>query len=243
MYFHKKLFGGVVFFSFCSWIAVDLVYSEGYNLENVFLLSSSIGFVITGVASMWHYRNTKELPPITVRERTVEFRGSTIYFPDGYHFKQSSVAKTKMISSKDINEINLTTSPPSLVIDYSEVIFLNEDCKDQLRKFVKENDLTVTNRFDIWEHLNQPFLDTEFTTDEKKATIEKLVENGLTEFEVAKIRQKLKWIMWQNVFGMEWVYLGQFDYLRIAFLTNRRYWWTMEIALRNYKKEHNTTVK
>jgi hypothetical protein len=46
--------------------------------------------------------------------------------------------------------------------------FLGYDQKDKLEKFAQENKLKMSDRLDIWEHLNEPFLDIEFTEPEKK---------------------------------------------------------------------------
>ena len=41
--------------------------------------------------------------------------------------------------------------------------------------------------------------------------------------------------MFLNCIVWEWVYLGLFDYLDWTFLTKKKYWWAMELALRNFK--------
>ena len=85
--------------------------------------------------------------------------------------------------------------------------------------------------------LCEPYLDTEFDKEHQKRTINSLVENGLSEEEVLRIRNKINNIMlFTNSVVWEWCHLGQHDYLTwTSFLSKKKYWWTMEIALRNYK--------
>ena len=158
-----------------------------------------------------------------------------IVFPNGYFFKQSSVNQTKKIETKDITEINLNTYPPSLVFKSREIIFLKQELKKEIEQFARQNKVPIINRLDIWEHINRPYLDTEFEKDEKIESIRLLSENGISKLELNKIRKKVVKTMFLNFLAWEWTYLGLFDYLNWTFLTKKKYWWAMEIGLRNYK--------
>ncbi len=159
-----------------------------------------------------------------------------ILFPNGYFFKQSSVNQTKRIETKNISEINLNTYPPSLVYNDKEIVFLKRELKKEIELFAKQNKIPINNRMDIWEHINRPYLDTEFEKDEKIESIKLLSENGISKSELNRIRRKVVKTMFLNFLVWEWTYLGLFDYLNWTFLTKRKYWWAMEIGLRNYKK-------
>ncbi len=162
-----------------------------------------------------------------------------ILFPDGYFFKQSKIDKVKKIKSKDITEINLNTFPPSLVLNDNEIIFLGQELKIEIEKFADRNDISVIDRLDIWEHINRPYLDTEYEENEKLESLKLLSEIGISESELIKIRKKVVKTMFLNLFVWEWTYLGLFDYLHWTFLTKKKYWWAMEIGLRNYKMNTN----
>jgi hypothetical protein len=235
LYLHKKFLGPIVFFGVCVIIGIIKTKSEGLNFVNLFLLISSFSFVFAGTYLMWHYRKGKESLPKSQRPLKVEFKSNSINFPEGYYFKHSTLTSNNLIEASIINEVNLLTYPVSVVINGNEVIFLGYDHKDELKKFAQKNKLKMSERFDIWEHLNEPFLDTEFTEQEENQTNQRLIKNGLLETEILTIRKKIKWIMWRYTWGMEWVYLGQFDYLRLTYLTKKKYWWSMNIALKNYK--------
>ncbi|QHT71252.1 hypothetical protein GXP67_33665 [Rhodocytophaga rosea] len=168
----------------------------------------------------------------------MEILEDTILFPQGYYFTVSQVHTDKKISKEKITEINLNTFPPSFVLDDKEVIFVAYDGKAQLEHFGLKNNINIVERFDIWEHINQPFLDTEFDLAEKADTLNPLAKNGVSEEETIAIRKKIKSVMNANFFAWEWIYLGQFDYLMWAKpLTVETYAWSMEIALRNYREK------
>jgi len=167
---------------------------------------------------------------------TIEFEKSQILFPNGYYFKQSPLHKTRKIRSDQISEVNLNTFPPSLVYQNNEVIFLKKEFESTLKEFAEYNKVPVVRRLDIWEHINRPYLDTEFERTEKQQSLKELNENGISESDLKKIRKKVGKTMFLNFLVWEWTYLGLFDYLHWTFLTKKKYWWSMEIALRNYKK-------
>ncbi|MEL6655535.1 MAG: hypothetical protein AAFP77_19455 [Bacteroidota bacterium] len=166
----------------------------------------------------------------------VELLEDRIRFPKGYFCKYSSVHQSKEVTLDQINEVNLRTQPFSVVVDHKEVIFLPQISKEELTSFARRNQLKISERFDIWEAINEPYLDTAFSKEQEQATMQALIHNGIPEAEVKSIRKKISLIMSRNMFAWEWVYLGQFDYLSWSLRTKKIYWWSMEIALRNYQK-------
>lgn len=161
-----------------------------------------------------------------------------------YEFQSSNIRTNPLIKLEDINEVNLNTSPASIVINHNEVIFIDTRYKQDFIKFVREKKLKVENRFDIWEAINEDFLDTEFTHNHKQRTLQQLNENGFSLDEVKDIRSKIEKLMdgWASV-SWEWMYLGHYDLLLnkkqsyLLLFPKDFYWWTMDIALRNYKKK------
>lgn len=160
-----------------------------------------------------------------------------------YEFQVSSVREHPIIDIEQITEVNLKTFPPSIVINHKEVIFIETRYKKEFLDFVKTNKLQVENRFDIWEAINEEFLDTEFTEQHKERTFQQLEENGVSRDEVSEIRAKITDLMQGfAAIAWEWNYLGQYDLLLnkkqsyLLLFPRDFYWWTMEIALRNYEK-------
>lgn len=195
-------------------------------------------FSIFGIAllKLWKYRQLD--PKISPDKHSLiitEFKNRTIVFPNGYYFKCSNVTTGNEIDAQRITEVNINTSPPSFVLDNKEIIFVKYEYKTQLESFAKSNNVPIVQRPEIWEMLCEPYLDTTFDENHQRETIKSLIENGLTEEEITTIRKRIKnRMLFVNTFVLEWVHLGQFDYLNwTTFLFKSKYWWTMEIALRN----------
>lgn len=159
-----------------------------------------------------------------------------------YEFPTSSIRENPIIYADQINEVNLNTYPPSMVINHREVIFIEEKYQAEFMDFVKRNELKISNRLDIWEVINRVFLDVELSEEDIEQDLQKLEENGIPRDEAKDIQQKVQGVMtgWAAV-AWEWNYLGHYDLLLnkkqsfLLFLPTDFYWWTMEIALRNYQ--------
>ena len=98
---------------------------------------------------------------------------------------------------------------------------------------------TPKSPVDTWSLICDEFLDTEHNDDDKRITIETLKETGISERETEEIRKRISLKMLAYTYiSMEWVYYGQYDVLIQLFpLSEEKYWWTMQIALRNEKTE------
>lgn len=158
-----------------------------------------------------------------------------------YEFKtSSSLRQNNAIQIKTINEVILETHPLSIIINKNEILFVPENQRKDLMKIVHENQITISKRYDIWQGLMEPFLETPPSSSEQNETHQKLLNNGLTHNEVLDIRERLKKVM-QGWASICWNrnYLGQYDLLLnkkeiyALHFPHNFYWWTMKIALRN----------
>ena len=173
-----------------------------------------------------------------IGERSIElnFTADAIVFPKGYDFRYSTVIRRDKVRAITINEVDLSAAPPSLVINSAEVIFISAVYRNELAALAERNGIPQVKRFDIWGALNEPFLDTTHTPEQQAQTIALLAENNIPPAEVVDIRKRIRRTMlFYNSFVWEWVYLGHYDYLRWTWLTKRKYWWSMDIALRNFR--------
>jgi hypothetical protein len=160
-----------------------------------------------------------------------------------YEFLVSTIREKPLIHISQINEVNLNTYPPTIVINHNEVIFIESKYKTEFIQFVKNAGLKVEDRFDVWKAINETFADMEYTEHHHQKTMQGLVENGFTESEITDIRTEIKDLM-QGWGAVSWErnYLGHYDLLlnkKQAYLLHYPrdfYWWSMEIALRNYEK-------
>jgi len=165
----------------------------------------------------------------------IEIKEQEILFPKGYFFKQSEIHNKGKVTAEDISEINMGIFPHILVFRNQEMIFIKTEYEIQLTEFAQRNNIPIIDRFDIWEHINRPFLDTEFEPEEEIASQKLLAENGISATELKTIRKKIGRTMFINFRVWEWNYLGLYDYLTWTYLTKTKYKWAMEIALRNLK--------
>ncbi|MCU0446973.1 MAG: hypothetical protein MUE85_18910 [Microscillaceae bacterium] len=178
---------------------------------------------------------------VTFHEHTIEIRQ--------YEFQVSTIREKKKIAIDQINEVNLNTSPPSIVINHNEVIFIEAKYQKKFLEFVKTNKLKVENRFDIWEAINEVFLEMDFTPQHQERTLTQLEVNGVSRAEVAEIREKVSDLMsgWGAI-AWDRNYLGHYDLLLnkkqsyLLLFPKDFYWWTMGIALRNYTKSIDNEV-
>lgn len=166
--------------------------------------------------------------------------GDEILFPNGYYFKAASIYKSRTLSVRNINEIHTYTHPASCVVNNNEIIFLPKISCQDLLAFARTYNIPHPRRADIWELINTPFLDTEMDELEAHNVSASLIENGVSKDEITAIRKRIHLPMLALCYlTWEWVYMGHYDYLRSVVLTPKKYWWSMEIALRNYKTKHS----
>lgn len=234
-YFHTQLLWPGLFFGLCAWVFWYIMKDDHYSFSSVAGFVCCLLFVATSGFLLWYHRHDETIPRSIFRNISIEIGEQEILFPEGYYFKHSVVDKEKRIPAGSINEVWTSPYPTAIVINGNEVIFLKYELKEELLAFAERNSIPVSDRTDIWGLLCEPYLDTSFEPEELEHTKRLLAEAGMNEVEMAAIRKKIEWLMSStNYYRWEWQYLGQFDYLHYARRTATRYWWTMEIALKNF---------
>ncbi len=154
------------------------------------------------------------------------------FFPRGYYFKNSSLGKKKRLKFTDIDEIRTNTIPHTALINRNEIIFLVGLSEEDIKPLSSK--IPFTQPQDNWMLICDEFLDTEYSEKEKELNLKKLAESGISEEEVKKIRKRISFRMLVSTYlTLEWVYYGQWDVMRETWPVNKKkYWWTMDIALR-----------
>ena len=236
IYFHKEIiFQFFVSIGFVAILGIDLFKTPFSLLQWGAFLFFFVIFIFS-LYSFWFYRHTEKIKIKSIHDINVKFNQEEIIFLDKYFFKESSIYTSKRIYFQIIDQINLNTFPISIVINKNEVIFFPNKYFSELESFGMSNRIPIIDRYEIWAGLNEPFLDTQFTKEELKNIDNHLLQNGIEKKEIKEFRNKIKWTMEiGNSYVWEWIHLGQYDYLTWTFLTKRKYWWSMEIALRNLK--------
>ncbi len=236
-YLHKQYLYPAILFNVSALLLIWGIFHDGISLFYIIGILGFLGLGILSVMLLWKFRHTNSEKFVVqyTGQIIIDINEDELVFPVGYYFRQSTVHKEKHIPAARINELNVRTFPTSIVIDNREVIFLKKALEDQLREFAVRNNIPISERPDIWGDINEAFLDTEFTEEEKARIIARLAANGVPPDETAAIRKKIRFVMYLvNSYAWEWVYFGQFDYLKQVPWSREKYWWSMEIALRNY---------
>jgi hypothetical protein len=179
---------------------------------------------------------------------TVEFFESSIGFRNYEFFPSTVYTRTGMrkVMAEEIDEIDLNAAPPALKIN-KELVFISAEFRLELEIFAKRNGIEVKSRFDIWDAILEPFIDTEFTAENSERNQENLKRYDLGKEQVTEWRDRVRESMIAYNFGTglwDWAHLGLWDLLNAYKLGlgekltkneyTQLYWSSMEIALLSY---------
>lgn len=132
-----------------------------------------------------------------------------------YPFEPSVVYKEKSIKATEIEAVCLDFTSPKLYLA-EDVVFIAAEQKDNLKAFVDKNNIILVPYNWNWDWILEPFLDTKFSEENKKHTIELLIKNGIAENEIKSLRKEVESQMLAYNFKTmlwEWVSLNLFDVL------------------------------
>jgi hypothetical protein len=133
-----------------------------------------------------------------------------------YDFPGSTVHPTGILIPAQIRDADWKITRPEIRTTLGETLFIPRKQDSELEEFCRRNDVTERRRTDIWSDLLEPFLDTWFDPEQELATEKRLHAAGLSQEEVAEIRQRIAPLMRAYNFDSmlwEWVDLGLFDLL------------------------------
>lgn len=137
-----------------------------------------------------------------------------------YDFPGATVHPTGILTAAEIRDADWkTAAPPEIRTTLGETLFVPARQKSELERFCRRNGIAGKRRPDIWCELLEPFLDTWDDPEIELATENRLRDAGLSQDEVAGIRQRIGPLMraynWES--GLwEWVHLGLFDLISAA---------------------------
>ncbi|WP_271770212.1 hypothetical protein [Aquimarina algiphila] len=162
-----------------------------------------------------------------------------IYFPKGYYFKFGYLKNKDKLPFSVINEIRTNTFPITARINTNEIVFLLGLDEEKCIQLKDQANIILTNPMDNWSLICEEFLDTECSVELKERILQRLEKNGIHPNEVAQIKKHIaSRMLFRTFISWEWQYYGQFDVLKaLWFLNSKKYWWTMDIALRTHKKQ------
>lgn len=184
--------------------------------------------------------DVSSLTKLFARLPEVIFTKEGVMFQE-YPFYPSRIYPSDLLIIEDIAEIDENALPPQIRTIHGEILFVPGNQKNELVKFAKRNKLPLIHRFDVWDLLLEPFLDTEFEAEQKERTLRILEQNGINREECETIREEVSEVMILYNFATglwDWVHLGLEDLLSAqrGSMTesdfHKFYWYAMKIALR-----------
>ena len=131
---------------------------------------------------------------------------------DDYPFPQRN--RGRKVIADEISEVVLNWMPPAIRTSDGEYLLVPAPQKEELIGFASRCGIPMTKRVDVWSFILEPFLDTEFTADQKARTMGILAESGVPEDEVARIRRLVNgpMLLWTAI-TWEWCHYGLYDVL------------------------------
>jgi hypothetical protein len=162
-----------------------------------------------------------------------------------YPFLPGSCRKAVSISADEILEAD--TQHCTLRLK-NHIIYLPGWPREDLVAYCASNRVVVRQRYDVWEDILEPFVDTSFTSVQIAARNERLRSAGMSAWRVARLRLLycLPIVVFQGIAG-EWAGLHHYHLLHslrglrvlgIYFLPYRH---TMNVALEQYRQNANPT--
>ena len=86
-----------------------------------------------------------------------------------YPFQPSIAFRKRIIPAKLISSIYPNTSPLTISVD-NDLIFVSRELRTELMEFAKRNKIHILDRYSNWDYITEPFLDTEFSDEQKIKT-------------------------------------------------------------------------
>lgn len=218
-------------------VAIAILIKAWFSWESVGFASILAAFIYGMLSfnkwikklSEWQIENRKKWNCLIKEDH--------FYFPKGYYYRYGCMKGKKALPYKNVTEIRTNTYPPTAIANNNEVIFLLGIDTTSLGLLKSRKPIRLTQPEDIWSMLCEDFLDTEYDEVYRKDTHTKLRKHGLGKEEIRQIRKRLSIRMTvRSLVTLEWQYYGQFDVMQELWpMTKKKYWWTMQIALKHQK--------
>ena len=131
-----------------------------------------------------------------------------------YPFPAASVYRSGLLAYSAIRDVDPQAAPPEIRTFPGETLFVSAEQVDEFKAAIRTANLAIVRRFDVWDLLLEPFLDTEFTLQQQEQTLQVLEQAGIPRHDAADLRRRVERAMLSyNLFLWEWCHLGLFDLL------------------------------
>ncbi|WP_280232525.1 hypothetical protein [Nocardia cyriacigeorgica] len=145
------------------------------------------------------------------------FTGDRVRFGDEHLSAADLPADGHEVSAADIRDADPAAIPPEIRTRTGITLFVSATQRAELGGFCAAHSIPIVRRFDVWAELLEPYLDTEFSDHDQRATIARLERVGIDADEVARIRERVGPVVdAYNALVWEWVHLGLRDLFEAA---------------------------
>jgi hypothetical protein len=137
------------------------------------------------------------------------------------HLSERSYVGT-FIAWSQVRDGDPEAAPPQLRLHDGRTVFVSAAYREPLRAALDQHSVPICRRPDVWGHLLEPFLDTDYNIVRSR-TEQDLRSWGLTEDEIDSIRRRVRrGMLLLSMLTWEWQYFGQADVISAC-----PHWWRM----------------
>ncbi|WP_299439808.1 hypothetical protein [uncultured Aquimarina sp.] len=132
-----------------------------------------------------------------------------------YPFEPSIAYPEKLIKASEINSICVDFGVLKIKIK-DDIVFMSAEKKEQLKIFAEKNKIPLFAYSWNWDWILEPYLDTEYTTENDQLVTDRLLENGFDKIEINEIRKEVGKQMYSYNFDTmlwDWCSLSLIDVL------------------------------
>ncbi|MFV0482001.1 MAG: hypothetical protein ACK5LP_08450 [Campylobacteraceae bacterium] len=134
---------------------------------------------------------------------------------ESYPFEPSVAYKQTIFKAFEIENVDINYTPSTIKVE-NDLIFIPAFLREELKTFAQNNKISIIKRELIWDFILEPFLDTEFSEEQKEKTFKYLNGFGLDKNAVQSLRDEVSSQMYKYNFDTmlwEWINLSLFDVL------------------------------
>ncbi len=132
-----------------------------------------------------------------------------------YPFEPSVVFPNKLIRASDINAMSIDFGVCKIYIA-DDIVFISAEKKEELKRFTGVHQIKLIEHSWNWDHILEPYLDTEFTKEQELLVLDRLNKSGIETSEVEQLRAEVGKQMYKYNFDTmlwDWCSLGLSDVL------------------------------
>lgn len=132
-----------------------------------------------------------------------------------YPFEPSIAFPEKDIKANEIESLCIEFGVCKVFVG-EDIIFVSAEKKEELKIFAEQNAIRLSKHSWNWDWILEPYLDTEFTKENEVRVSQRLMDNGIDEKEVNRLREEVGEQMFRYNFDTmlwDWCSLGLYDVL------------------------------